>query len=45
MLKLKQILCSIFILFCLFSYSTAAAQNVGNINFPAGQITLKSLIQ
>lgn len=45
MLKLKQILCSVFILFCLFSYSTVLAQNSGNINIPAGKITLKSLIQ
>lgn len=45
MLKLKQILCSVFILFCLFSYSTVLAQNSGNINIPAGKMTLKSLIQ
>lgn len=45
MLKLKQLLCSIFILFCLFSYSIVWAQNSGNINIPVGQTTLKSLMQ
>ena len=45
MLKLRQILGSVFILFCLLSYSAASAQNSGNINIPAGQTTLKSLIQ
>ena len=34
MLKLKQILGSVYILFCLLSYSTASAQNSGNINIP-----------
>lgn len=45
MLKLKQILSSIFILFCLFFCSTIWAQNSGNINIPVGQITIKNLIQ
>lgn len=45
MLKLRQILGSVYILFCLLSYSTANAQNSGNINIPVGQTTLKSLIQ
>lgn len=45
MLKLKQMLGRVFVLLCLFSYSTVWAQSSGNVNIPTGQITLKNLIQ
>ena len=45
MLKLKQILCSIFIVGSLFSYSVLWAQESGKVNVASGQISLKNLIQ
>lgn len=45
MLKLKQILCSIFIVSSLFSYSVLWAQESGKVNVASGQISLKNLIQ
>jgi len=45
MLKFKQILCSILILLCLFSFSSVWAQNVKRVNVVAGQVTLNQLIQ
>lgn len=45
MLKLKQLLCSIMLLFCLCSYQGVWAQKDGSVNIAAGQITLQDLIR
>lgn len=45
MLKLKQLLCSIMLLFCLCSYQGVWAQESGRVSIPAGQITLQNLIR
>lgn len=45
MLKLKQLLCSIMLLFCLCSYQGVWAQESGHVSIPAGQITLQNLIR
>lgn len=45
MLKLKQLLCSIMLLFCLGSYQGVWAQESGHVSIPAGQITLQNLIR
>lgn len=45
MLKLKQLLGSIFMVLCLFSYSSVWAQAPTKVNIAPGQVSLKHLIQ